>query len=177
MCSICMVRFGLLRTSQMCLAALLVFILSLWAVQAKSGATVPWITYEAEAMTINGGAILGPPPRAVDKNVTVTNTVEVESSGRQCVKLSAIGQYVEFAAAGAANTLVVRYSVPDTADGTGADYTLSLYLNGTFIRKVPVTSKYSWLYGGYTFSNNPGDGSARNYYDEARLLNLSISPG
>jgi hypothetical protein len=161
----------------MYLAALLVVVLCHGSVLAKSGATVPWTTYEAEAMTINGGTILGPPPRAVDKNVTITNTVEAESSGRQCVKLSAAGQYVEFAALGAANTLVVRYSVPDTADGIGADYTLSLYLNGTFVRKIPVTSKYSWVYGGYTFSNNPGNGSARDYYDEARLMNLSINPG
>ena len=82
----------------MCLAALLVFVLSLYEVQAKSGATVPWTTYEAEAMTINGGTILGPPPRAVDKNVTITNTVEAESSGRQCVKLNGTGKYVEFIA-------------------------------------------------------------------------------
>src|SRR6267378_5424039 len=121
MYSIDMIRFGLLRGSQMCLTALLVFVLSLCAVQAKSGATVPWTTYEAEAMTIVGGTILGPPPRAVDKNVTVTNTVAAEASGRQCVKLSATGNYVEFPAQGAANTLVIRYSVPDTADGTGAD--------------------------------------------------------
>src|SRR5882762_6754288 len=177
MYSIDMVRFGLLRGRQSSLTALLVFVLSLCAVRAKSGATVPWTTYEAEAMTNNGGTILGPPPRAVDKNVTITNTVEAESSGRQCVKLSGTGKYVEFAAQGAANTLVVRYSVPDTADGTGADYTLSLYLNGTFARKIPVTSKYSWLYGGYTFSNNPGDGKPRDFYDEARVMNLSIGAG
>ncbi|MDB6019278.1 MAG: Pectate lyase superfamily protein, partial [Pedosphaera sp.] len=177
MYAIDMVRFGLLRGRQMCLTALLVFVLSLCAVQARPGATVPWTTYEAEAMTVNGGTILGPPPRAVDKNVTITNTVEAEASGRLCVKLSATGHYVEFAAQGVANTLVVRYSVPDTADGTGADYTLSLYVNGTFVRKVPVTSKYSWLYGAYTFSNTPGNGSARNYYDEARLMNLSIGLG
>lgn len=158
-------------------AALLVLALFLSAAQARTGATVPWTTYEAEAMIINGGTILGPPPRAVDKNVTVTNTVESESSGRQCVKLSATGQYAEFAAVSAANTMVVRYSVPDTADGTGADYTLSLYVNGTFVRKVPMTSRYSWLYGYYTFSNNPGDGNARDYYDEARLMNLSINLG
>src|SRR5258706_7067342 len=97
----------------------------------------------------NNSTILGPPTRAVDKNVTITNTVEAESSGRQCVKLSATGKYVEFTAQAAANTLVVRYSVPDTADGTGADYTLSLYLNGAFVRKIPMTSKYSWLYGGF----------------------------
>jgi hypothetical protein len=155
-----------------------VFLLLAWAqsAQAFSGASVPWTTYEAEAMT-NNGTVLGPPPRAVDKNATITNTVEAESSGRQCVKLNGVGQYVEFTAQAAANTMVVRYSVPDSADGTGADYTISLYLNGTFVRKIPVTSKYSWLYGGYTFSNIPGDGSPRDYYDEARLMNLSIGPG
>src|SRR5712671_1658004 len=165
------VRFGRLRGGRMGLAAFMVFGFFPGAAQAESGATVPWTTYEAEAMTISGGTILGPPARAVDKNATITNTVEAESSGRQCVKLSGTGKYVEFAVQGAANTLVVRYSVPDTADGTGGDYTLSLYLNGTFVRKIPVTSKYSWLYGGYTFSNNPGNGSARDYYDEVRLTN------
>jgi hypothetical protein len=155
-----------------------VCLLLVWAQSALAspGASVPWTTYEAEAMTVNG-TILGPPARMVDKNATVTNTVDMEASGRQCVKLSATGQSVEFQAQAAANTMVVRYSVPDTADGTGADYTISLYLNGTFARKIPVTSKYSWLYGGYTFSNIPGNGSPRDYYDEARLMNLSIGLG
>ena len=157
-------------------AATLAMFISLCKATAFPGATVPWITYEAEAMT-NNGVILGPPPRAVDKNQTITNTVEMESSGRQCVKLSAAGQYVEFTAQAAANTMVVRYSVPDSADGVGADYTLSLYLNGAFVQKIPMTSKYSWLYGNYTFSNIPGDGKARDYYDEARLMNLSIGTG
>ena len=157
--------------------ALFISAAALLSAQAQPGANVPWTTYEAEAMAINGGTVLGPPPRAADKNVTVTNTVEAESSGRQCVKLSAAGQYVEFAAQQPANSLVVRYSVPDTADGTGADYTLSLYLNGNFAQKIPVTSKYSWLYGAYPFSNNPKDGRARDYYDEARLMNLFIRPG
>jgi hypothetical protein len=61
---------------------------------------VPWTTYEAENMTINGGTILGPPPRAVDKNQLVTNTVAGESSGRLCVRLAGSGQYVQFTAQG-----------------------------------------------------------------------------
>ncbi|HXI85003.1 MAG TPA: glycosyl hydrolase family 28-related protein [Verrucomicrobiae bacterium] len=159
------------------LTLFLTLVVSLNSAFASTGATVPWTTYEAEAMTINGGTILGPPPVAVDKNATVTNTVEGESSGRQCVRLAGSGQYVQFAAQTTANTLVVRYSVPDTADGVGADYTISLYLNGNFVQKIPVSSKYSWLYGGYTFSNNPGDGNARNFFDEARVMNLTINPG
>jgi fibronectin type 3 domain-containing protein len=141
------------------------------------GAAVPWTTYEAEAMTINGGTVLGPPPVAVDKNATITNTVASEASGRQCVELSGAGQYVQFTALAAANTLVARYSVPDTTDGVGADYTISLYVNGTFVQKIPVTSKYSWLYGAYPFVNTPSSGSARDFYDEARVKDLSISAG
>jgi hypothetical protein len=133
------------------------------------GATVPWTTYEAENMTINGGTILGPQ--------YAPNVVASESSGRQCVRLNATGQYMQFAARAPANALVVRYSIPDTADGAGADYTLSLYRNGSFIQKLAMTSKYSWLYGAYPFTNNPAAGSPRNFYDEVRVLGLTINAG
>jgi len=133
------------------------------------GASVPWTTYEAEQMTVAGGVILGPQYTA--------NTVASESSARQCVRLAGAGQYVQFTARAAANALVVRCSVPDTADGAGADYTLSLYQNGNFLQKVPVTSRYSWLYGAYPFTNNPTMGSPRDFYDEARVGGLVINPG
>src|SRR4051812_42283001 len=80
------------------------------------GAAVPWTTYEAESMTVNG-AILGP--------AYTPNVVTSESSGRRCAQLSSSGHYVQFTAQAAANSLVVRYSVPDSADGTGTDYTIS----------------------------------------------------
>ncbi len=132
------------------------------------GATVPWTTYEAENMT-NTGTILGPSYAG--------NNVASESSGRQCVQLNATGQYVQFTAQSNANAVVVRYSVPDTANGVGADYTLSLYTNGVFAAKLPVTSKYSWLYGAYPFVNTPSSGSPRNFYDEVRTNGLSVSAG
>ncbi|MGA2870467.1 MAG: glycosyl hydrolase family 28-related protein, partial [Verrucomicrobiota bacterium] len=158
-------------------AFVLLFVASGHAALAKTGASVPWITYEAEAMTIKGGVVLGPSPAAVDKNVTVTNTFASESSGLQCVKLSGTGQYVQFTAQAVANSLIVRYSVPDTADGVGTNYTISLYVNGTFVQTIPLTSMYSWLYGAYPFSNNPGDGTPRDFFDEARVLGLTINPG
>jgi hypothetical protein len=128
-------------------------------------------------MTIVGGQILGPPQKVVDNNAAATNTVDMEASGRQCVRLTAAGQYIQFAAQTAANAIVVRYSVPDTANGVGANYTLSLYLNGTYLQKIPMTSMYSWLYGGYPFQNTPGAGTPRNFYNEARLSGLTINPG
>jgi hypothetical protein len=159
------------------LVSVVLSIVLIHSAQAFNGATVPWTTYEAENMTIVGGQILGPPQRVVDNNAEATNTVDMEASGRQCVRLTATGQYIQFAAQSTANSIVIRYSVPDTADGVGANYTISLYLNGTFLQKVPMTSMYSWLYGGYPFQNTPSAGTPRNFYNEARLSGLTINPG
>jgi hypothetical protein len=141
---------------------------SLHATQAFRGADIPWITYEAEEMATTG-ATLGP---KYDPYL-----VETESSGQKCVKLSTAGQYVEFTAKAAANAIVVRYSLPDSPDGSGINSTLNLYLNGRFVQKLPVTSRYSWLYGRYPFTNNPKAGKPRNFYDEVRLKGLTIGQG
>lgn len=138
-------------------------------VLAFNGAIVPWTTYEAENMTISGGKILGPQYGP--------NVVASESSGRECVQLTGTGQYVQFTAQAPANSIVVRYSVPDTANGAGANYTLSLYTNGVFVGKLAMTSMYSWLYGNYPFTNNPSAGSPRNFYDEVRTNGLNLNPG
>ena len=145
--------------------ALMLFLPKAWAV---TGATVPWTTYEAESMA-NSGVAMGPQ--------YVPNVVESESSGRRCVKLDATGEYVQFTALAAANSIVVRYSVPDSGDGVGTDSTISLYRNGSFVGKLPVTSKYSWRYGTYPFSNTPTDGLPRNFYDEVRTNGVAISLG
>ncbi len=50
-------------------------------------------------------------------------------------------------------------------------------MNDKLVKKLPITSKYSWLYGKYPFANNPKAGKPRNFYDEVRVKNLSIGPG
>jgi len=133
------------------------------------GASVPWTTYEAEDMTIQGGTVLG--------RQYFPFVVTSESSGRRCVRLTATGQYLQFTARAPANAVVVRHSVPDTADGVGADYTLSLYKNGSFVQKLAMTSRHSWLYGDYPFTNNPAASPPRNFYDEVRLPGVPINAG
>lgn len=150
-------------------ATVVALIVSLSTARAFNGATAPWTTYEAENMTVNGGTILGPDYGH--------NTVASESSGRECVQLNSTGQYVQFTAQAAANSILVRYSVPNTSNGTGTNYTISLYTNGVFVEKLPMTSLYSWLYGSYPFTNNLSAGSPRDFYDEVRTNNLSINPG
>lgn len=143
--------------------------LSLASAKASPGAAVPWTTYEAENMMISGGTILGPSYNPV--------RIATEASGRECVELQATGQYIQFTNQSQANSIVVRYCVPDSPGGGGADYTLGLYTNGVLAARLPLTSRYSWLYGNYPFTNNPTAGSARNFFDEVRTNGLALNPG
>jgi hypothetical protein len=129
---------------------------------------LPWATYEAEHATTSG-TVLGPDYTG--------QTPAREASGRRCVRLSNHGEYLEFAAKADADGIVLRYSIPDSADGVGSDATLGLYINGERRTKLPLTSRYSHLYGEYPFNNKPSSGSHRNFWDELRLMPGPIRAG
>jgi hypothetical protein len=150
------------------LGGLLTLVYPACAAADERGATVPWVTYEAEQASTNG-TVLGPD--------FTGQTAQREASGRQCVRLTATGDHVEFTAKSAAQGVVVRYAVPDSADGKGTDSTLGLYVNGTLRTKLSLTSKLSRLYGDYPFHNDPAKGSPRNFWDEARLMPGDINAG
>jgi hypothetical protein len=125
------------------------------------GATVPFTEQEAENAATNG---------------TRTGTsryygqLSSEASGREAVTLDATGEYVEFTLTQPANAVTFRYSIPDGNNGAGRDATLDVRNGTSLIKTVPVTSKYSWYYGGYPFNNNPGDSNPHHFYDEARTM-------
>ena len=102
-----------------------------------------------------------------------------EASGREAVKLTATGQHVTFTAVQPANSLVVRYSIPDSAKGTGINATLSIYVNGAFQQKLAVTSRYSWAYDRLAYQNPkvPNAATAHHFYDEAHTLLQQIPAG
>ncbi|HWU92734.1 MAG TPA: hypothetical protein VN106_05740, partial [Sphingomicrobium sp.] len=125
------------------------------------GARVRFTEYEAE----NGcymGTEIGP-SRAL-------YTIAAEASGRRAVRLDRRGQYVEFTLARPANAVTVRYAMPDSADGSGLDSTLGIYVRGERLVSFPLTSRYSWFYGRYPFTNRPSDGGGHHMFDEARVL-------
>jgi hypothetical protein len=136
---------------------------------ASRGATAPWLEYEAEAASTNGVTI-GP-----DRTF---GTIPSEASGRRAVRLEAMGQYVELTSTARANALVVRYVIPDAPAGGGTTATLDLYVDGTLRQALNLTSRYAWSYGGESStSNDPGQGGAHHYFDEARALVGDIAPG
>lgn len=132
------------------------------------GAEMPWKTYQAEHMRASG-AVLGPKYAPF--------LVETESSGQRCVKLNSPGEFVEFTVQSPANAMVVRYCLPDSQDGGGINSRLALFQNGKLLKEVPITSRYSWLYGTYPFTNDPRAGKPRNFYDEVRIMNLAFAKG
>jgi hypothetical protein len=119
------------------------------ALTAGRGATVNFVEQEAENAVTNG-AIIG-----FD---TTAYTLAAEASGRQAVKLTAPGQFVEFTLTRPANAITLRYAIPDAATGGGIEAPLTLSLKGKRLSTLTLTSKYSWLYNQYPFSNDPGAG-------------------
>ncbi|MEQ8146287.1 CARDB domain-containing protein [Streptomyces sp. OP7] len=132
------------------------------------GAAVPYTEYEAEDGTYRGTLLTADAKRTFGHTNFAT-----ESSGRASVRLDATGQYVEFTSTGATNSVVVRNSIPDAPGGGGTEATLSLYADGTFVRKLGLSSKHSWLYGRTDdpegLTNTP-QADARRLFDESHAL-------
>ena len=150
------------------LAATLALVCRAGAAADERGAVVPWVTYEAEQATTNG-TVIGPDYTG--------HTAAREASGRQCVSLAATGQFMEFTAKADAQGLVIRYCIPDSPDGRGISATLSLYINGRFHSKLPMTSKFAYLYGNYPFNNQPSSGTPRHFWDELRIMPGAVHRG
>jgi hypothetical protein len=134
------------------------------------GASVPWQHIEAEDATAGGGAQVLSPNRTI-------GDLAGEASGRRAVTLNATGQSVEFTTSGPTNTLVTRFSIPDSSGGGGITSNLNVYVNGQFHKAIDLTSKYMWQYGNEAEpGNSPGAGGPRHIYDEASVMLNSTFP-
>ncbi|GGK62402.1 glycosyl hydrolase [Sphaerisporangium melleum] len=128
------------------------------------GANMPYDMYEAEDAVTGGGAQVVGPNRTI-------GDLAGEASGRKAVTLNSTGSYVEFTTKASTNTLVTRFSIPDAAGGGGITSTLNIYVNGTFLKPIDLTSRYIWVYGNEAGpSNSPGAGAPRHIYDEASVM-------
>ncbi|GIM91289.1 CARDB domain-containing protein [Paractinoplanes toevensis] len=142
------------------------------AIVVGRGAAVPYVSYEAEAARYQGTLVQADALRTFGHTNFGT-----ESSGRASVRLTSTGQFVEFTSVNAANSIVVRNSIPDAAGGGGQNATISLYANDQFVQKLTLSSRNSWLYGTSddteSLSNTPS-ADARRLFDESHAL-LSTS--
>jgi hypothetical protein len=120
---------------------------SLWSFPGR-GATVPFTEVEAEDAATNG-TVIGP-----DR---VYTRLPSEASGRRAVTLDGAGKYVEFTVPKAANAVSVRYTVPDSSNGTGLTTPVDLIVNGSKLKADGST--FTTLAGsrGVTFDPSSGN--------------------
>jgi hypothetical protein len=125
------------------------------------GADVPFTEYSAVRASTNGTEI-GPSDNLY--------TLAAEAVGRTAITLSGAGRYVDFTLARPANAVDLRYSIPDSADGTGLTTPLKVFVNGRQGPDLTLSSVYDWFYGTYPFTNDPADLDGHHMYDDVRTL-------
>ena len=136
---------------------------------AGRGAAVPFVEQQAVHASTNGTVL------AASRD---QGNLAAEAVGRTAVTLAGRGKYVEFTLTQPANSLNVRYSIPDRADGTAYDASLSVYVNGAKRNALNLTNKFSWYYGSFPFTNTPSNGNAHHFYDEShQLLGVELAAG
>ncbi|RYZ52056.1 MAG: hypothetical protein EOP07_20220 [Proteobacteria bacterium] len=133
---------------------------------------MPWIEFQAENGMTNG-KVIGPSRERYN-----ADHIEAEAIGRKAVRLEKSGDYVAFKATEVANSLVVRFSIPDAPAGGGIDATIGVYVAGKRVKSLALTSRYSWVYGGETLNtpNEPG-AQPHAFFDEARTLLTEFPAG
>ena len=142
---------------------------------AMNGAALPYVEMEAHSATTNG-SILGPDYQLGD--------LASDGVDRTIVQLTQ-GQSVQFTLPSAANSIDLRYSIPDASGGGGITAPLSIYINGVKQAKdLQLTSKYSWVYGQPQFSDcnspdwsNTPSGTAHHQFDEVHTLLPQMAAG
>src|SRR6202521_1232562 len=126
---------------------------------AGRGAQLGIVQQEAENAATNGTIL------PFD---TTAYTLSGEASGRQAVKL-APGQYVACTLTQRPNAVTIRYAIPDSPTGGGIDAPLTVAAGADHNRQgnthddgentraqtITLTSKYSYLYNQYPFTNDP----------------------
>jgi hypothetical protein len=117
----------------------------------SAGASVAFRTVEAECSSTNG-ALVGPD--------YTQGSVASEASGRQGIRIGQ-GQYVEFVLPAAANSINVRYNLPNGSSGR-----LSVSVNGTKLGAgLPVSTRYTYVDTGWITGSR-----THHLFDETRLL-------
>jgi hypothetical protein len=124
------------------------------------GASLPFVEHQAED-AVTDGTIIGP--------TWQQNEVAVEASGRRALTLRQ-GQSLEFTLTEPANSILVRYSIPNTPDSSEYTVPLGLVVAGEAQPPLPLTNAYTWRYGEYQFTKDPADGKPQHFFDEAHRL-------
>ncbi len=137
-----------------------------WPEQAV-GAMLPFFEHQAQDATTNG-TVIGPCYRQ--------NELATEACERMAVTLER-GQFIDFELTAPANSIVVRYNIPDTHDSSVYVVPLTVLVNGVTAATLSLTNAYTWRYGAYPFTKKPLDGRPQHFFDEVHALLPAMKRG
>jgi hypothetical protein len=145
------------------------------------GANTPFITWEAEAGSLGGGASVV----SLSTPTTEFSSPELEASGHAYVKLGGLNQSVQWTNTTCLNITAVniRACIPDSPGGGGINATLDLYVDGVFRQAIPLSSTQTWVYETSSSYNGmsqvPSAGTPHVFWDESRafLTGAAVAPG
>lgn len=99
----------------------------------------PYLRYEAEqGKCVTDGTLLEP--------TYLQTEIQSEASNQQAVQLIAKNAYVAWTNSNDAEGMTIRFSLPDSEDGTGMKGMLALYVDDTFIQNITLDSYWAWQY-------------------------------
>ncbi|RFM28215.1 T9SS C-terminal target domain-containing protein [Deminuibacter soli] len=101
---------------------------------------LPYQRYESENATRGGAATLQSSPQFVQGDIAS------EASNQQYVSLPTNGSYVEWTVQQASRGFNLRFTMPDANAGAGQSGSLGLYVNGTKIRNINLSSYWAFQY-------------------------------
>jgi F5/8 type C domain/Abnormal spindle-like microcephaly-assoc'd, ASPM-SPD-2-Hydin/Right handed beta helix region len=131
-----------------------------------NGASLPYVEVLAQNSP-NTGTVVGPD--------YLMGQLTQSAVGREAVTLTN-GQSVTLTSPVATNSIDIRYSIPDTSDGSTYTAPISLYINGVQQPDLTLTNEYEWQYGSYQFSNTPQSGETMHAFDEVHKLFSTTYP-
>lgn len=101
---------------------------------------LPYTRYESENAALDGGATLQQSPQFIQTDIAS------EASDQKYVSLTANGASIEWTLTQAAQGVNLRFTLPDDNTGAGRTGTLGLYVNGTKVRTINLSSYWAYQY-------------------------------
>lgn len=133
---------------------------------------MPYVRYESESGNYGGGAVYYENPEFND------DLTAAEASDQQYIGLPSNGAYVEWSVAESADGVTLRFTMPDASGGEGQEGALDLYVNGSYVKTIDLSSYWAWQYfEGSDPQDTPGS-RPRMRFDEVHFtLSNALSSG
>ena len=147
------------------------------SITTPGGASVPFLTCEAESATLSSGVTVTTLNPSVDGPQDLPQT---EASGRSYASLTAPGQSITFNVPQSANSIVIRHNVPYVKPyntNTGDGYSLHLWVNNESTPRQVMQSlngEAPVKLGALSLSSYHNQANAA-YWEESRALILGAS--